>query len=382
MSANANARPKTRIQRAANGPPFRADHVGSLLRPASLKAARADWRAGRLSAAELKAVEDREILRVVRRQEEIGLKAVTDGEFRRAWWHLDFLAGFDGAELYELEQGFQFEGVQTRAEGVRVVDRLGFSGHPMLEHFAFLKANARQTAKMAIPSPSAMYGRFGRRAISADAYPWIGGLFEDLGHVYAQAVAALAAAGCRYLQFDEVFLALICDPKQRAALAARGDDPGALPAAYAAVINAAAAAAPEGMTLTVHLCRGNFRSTFIGAGGYEPIADLLFNGVDVDGYFMEYDTDRAGDFEPLRLLPKGKRAVLGLVTSKFGQLESKDALKRRIDEAARYVDLDQLCLSPQCGFASTEEGNVLAEEEQWAKLAMIIGVATEVWGGV
>ena len=364
----------------ASTPPFPADHVGSLLRPPALQHARRERAEGRLSAEGLKAVEDREIARAIRRQEELGLQAVTDGEFRRAWWHLDFLAGFDGAELYDLDQGFQFQGVQTKPQAVRVVDRLGFSGHPFLEHFAFVKANARTTPKMTIPSPSAMYGRYGREAISRQAYPEIETLFADLGRVYGQAVEAFAAAGCRYLQLDEVFLALICDPEQRRKLAERGDDPDALPRAYAGLINAAVAGAPADMTVAMHLCRGNFRSTFIGAGGYEPIAELLFNAVNVHAYFMEYDTDQAGSFEPLRLLPKGKTVVLGLVTTKSGTLESKDALKRRIDEAARFVDLDQLRLSPQCGFASTEEGNVLTEDEQWAKLARVVEVAAEVWG--
>ena len=363
-----------------DSPPFRADHVGSLLRPAALHQARAEMAAGRLSPEALKAVEDREILRIIRRQEEVGLKAVTDGEFRRAWWHLDFLAQFDGAELYDLEEGFQFQGVKTKPQGVRVVERLGFSGHPFLDHFAFLKANTRVTPKMTIPSPSAMYGRFGRAGIGSAAYPRLDEFFTDMGRVYCQAVDAFADAGCRYLQLDEVFLALICDPKQRHLLTERGDDPETLPATYAAMMNAAVANVPDDMVITMHLCRGNHRSTFIGAGGYEPIAEMLFNTIDVNGYFLEYDTERAGNFEPLRLLPKGKRVVLGLVTSKSGELEAKDQIKRRIDEAARYVDLDQLCLSPQCGFASTEEGNVLTEDQQWAKLAMIAEVAAEVWG--
>ena len=363
-------------------PPFRADHVGSLLRPAAVQHARAERAAGRLSPEALKAVEDEAIVRVIRRQEEVGLAAATDGEFRRAWWHLDFLAGLDGAELYDLDQGVAFHGVRTKAQGVRVTGKLGFSGHPMLDHFAFLKANTRVLPKMTIPSPSAMYGRIGRSAISAEAYPVLETFFDDLGRAYNQAVLAFAAAGCRYLQLDEVFLAVLCDPAQRQMLAARGDDPAALPGVYTRMVNAAIAGIPDDMTITMHLCRGNFRSTFMAEGGYEPIAEALFNRMDVHAYFMEFDTERAGTFEPLRLLPKHKRVVLGLVTTKTGQLESKDAIKRRIDEAARYVDLDRLCLSPQCGFASTEEGNILAEDEQWAKLATIVEVAQEVWGGL
>jgi 5-methyltetrahydropteroyltriglutamate--homocysteine methyltransferase len=361
-------------------PPFRADHVGSLLRPKVLKEARALKERSELTADALKAVEDQEIIRVIKKQEEVGLDAITDGEFRRAWWHLDFLAGFGGAELYDLDKGLQFKGVATRPQGVRVIDRLSFAGHPMLEHFAFLKQHGSKTPKFTIPSPSAMYGRYGREAVSKEAYPSLETFFGDLGEVYRQAVSAFGAAGCRYLQLDEVFLALICDPVQRQALAERGDDPERLPQAYAEMINAAVRDAPADMTVTMHLCRGNFRSTFIGTGGYEPVADLLFNKINVDAYFMEYDTERAGGFEPLRYVPKDKRVVLGLVTSKFGALESRDEILRRVEAASRYVSLDQLCLSPQCGFSSTEEGNLLAEDEQWAKLGMVVDLAREIWG--
>ena len=367
---------------AHRSPPFRGDHVGSLLRPKALREARADFAAGKLSAEALKNCEDKAIAGVIRRQEEVGLAAATDGEYRRAWWHLDFLAGLDGAELYDLDQGVAFHGVRTRPQGVRVVDRLDFSGHPMLDHFAFLRDHARATPKMTIPSPSALYGRGGRDAVSAEVYPDLNEFFADLGLAYGKAVAAFGKAGCRYLQLDEVFLALLCDPAQRELLSARGDDPSALPGVYARTINAAVAGAPAGMHVSMHLCRGNFRSTFMASGGYEPIADVLFNEIGVHSYFMEYDTERAGNFEPLRLLPKHKKVILGLVTTKTGQLEDKDAIKRRIDEAARFVDLDQLCLSPQCGFASTEEGNTLDENDQWAKLAMVVEVAQEVWGGL
>jgi 5-methyltetrahydropteroyltriglutamate--homocysteine methyltransferase len=365
-------------------PPFRADQVGSLLRPAAVKEARAKRAAGTITAAELKAVEDREIARVVGRQAEVGLKALTDGEFRRSWWHLDFLAGFDGTELIDLAQGVQFQGVQTRAQGVRVSGRLGFSGHPMLEHFRFLKAKVAShpgcVPKMTIPAPSAMYARHGRAMVSEAAYPSLDRFFDDLGRAYRDAVRAFADAGCRYLQFDEVYVAMWCDPAHRKTLAERGDDPDAMLKAYGDLVNAAIADIPADMTVTMHLCRGNYRSTFMGSGGYDPVAEALFNKTNVHAYFMEYDSDRAGTFEPLRLLPKDKTVVLGLVTTKSGALESRDALKRRIDAAAKFVDLDRLCLSPQCGFASTEEGNVLREDEQWAKLAMIVDVAKEVWG--
>jgi 5-methyltetrahydropteroyltriglutamate--homocysteine methyltransferase len=361
-------------------PPYRADHVGSLLRPPALKEARARTARGEMTAAALTALEDREIERVIRKQEEVGLSAVTDGEFRRSWWHLDFLWGLDGTERYAMDQGMAFAGVQTRAEGARVVGKLGFSGHPMIEHFRFVKEHTARTPKMTIPAPSAMYGRVGRGPISTTAYPGLDDFFADLGAAYRKAVRAFADAGCRYLQLDEVFIAMLCDPGYRAAQQGRGDDPQKLAEIYAGLINAAIADIPPDMTITMHLCRGNYRSTYMGSGAYDAVADVLFDRINVHGYFMEYDTERAGGFEPLRLLPKGRVAVLGLVTTKSGQLETKDSIKRRIEEAAGYADLDKLCLSPQCGFASTEEGNVLTEDEQWAKLRMIVEIASEVWG--
>src|SRR6267143_5041996 len=361
-------------------PPFRADHVGSLLRPAALRDARAKRASGELSSAELNAIEDREIERIIRKQEESGLKSITDGEFRRSWWHLDFLWGLDGVERYALDRRMAFAGMQTRAEGARVADKLGFSGHPMLEHFRFIAARTSRTSKMTIPAPSALYGRVGRDAISPDAYAILDQFFIDLGAAYRKAVRAFADAGCRYLQLDEVFIAMLCDPGYRATQEGRGDDPQKLAEIYADMINTAISDIPADMTITMHLCRGNYRSTHMGSGAYDAVADVLFNRIKEHGYFMEYDTERAGGFAPLRLLPKDRVAVLGLVTTKPGQLESKDEIKRRIGEAAQYADADQLCLSPQCGFASTEEGNVLAEEEQWAKLAMIVEVAQEIWG--
>ncbi len=361
-------------------PPFRADHVGSLLRPAALKEARGKRARGELSAADLKAIEDREIERIIARQQGVGLHSITDGEFRRSWWHLDFLWGLDGIERYVMDQGIAFAGVQTRAEGARVVGKLGFSGHPMIEHFRFVQERTKRTAKITIPAPSALYGRTGRAAVSDKAYPDLDNFFADLGNAYGKAVRAFADAGCRYLQLDEVFIAMLCDEKYRAAQKARGDDPDRLGAIYGDLINAAMADIPADMTITMHLCRGNYRSTFMGSGGYEPVADILFNRIKVHGYFMEYDSDRAGGFEPLRLVPKDRQVVLGLVTTKTGALESRELLKRRIDEATKYIALDQLCLSPQCGFASTEEGNTLAEDEQWAKLRAIVELADEVWG--
>jgi 5-methyltetrahydropteroyltriglutamate--homocysteine methyltransferase len=361
-------------------PPFRADHVGSLLRPAPLKEARARHAQGAITAGELKEIEDREIEKVVRKQEEVGLKLATDGEFRRSWWHFDFFRGLDGVTFYTTDHGIQFHGVQTKAEGIKVTSKIGFSGHPMLEHFKFLKSRARVTPKMTIPAPSTFHFRQGRAAISQDVYPTLDPFFDDLAAAYRAAIRAFYDAGCRYLQLDDTAWAMVCDPNERAQSKGRGDDPDALPKRYAALTNAALAQKPADMTITMHSCRGNFRSTFIASGGYDFVAEQLLGNTGFDGYFLEYDSERAGGFEPLRFFPKGnKQLVLGLVTTKSGKLESKDAVKRRIDEASKYIALEQLCLSPQCGFASTEEGNVLAEEEQWAKLRMIVELADEVW---
>jgi 5-methyltetrahydropteroyltriglutamate--homocysteine methyltransferase len=362
-------------------PPFRADHVGSLLRPPELKEARARRERGEITPEELKAVEDAAIERVIARQAELGLRSATDGEFRRAMWHFDFLERLDGVVSFRSDHGISFKGgLETRPKGLRVTGKVGFSGHPMVDHFRFLRERTPATAKMTIPSPSVLHFRGGRRAVSAEAYPDMEEFYRDLGLAYRGAVAAFAEAGCRYLQLDEVNLAYLCDPEQRQMLRDRGDDPECLPEVYATMINAAIAGRPADMRITMHLCRGNFRSSWIAQGGYEPVAELLFNEIGVDGYFMEFDTGRAGGFEPLRFVPKGKAVVLGVVTSKAGALEDVAYLERRIDEAARFVDLGQLCLSPQCGFASTEEGNVLTEGEQWAKLARIVEVAAKVWG--
>jgi 5-methyltetrahydropteroyltriglutamate--homocysteine methyltransferase len=362
-------------------PPFRADHVGSLLRPAALKAARAQHERGELGPAELAEVEDREIEKVIRRQEAIGLRAVTDGEFRRAFWNYDFLGRLDGVEAYLGERKISFQGVQPRPMMLRVIGRLGsFGAHPMLEHFKFVRAHSRALAKMTIPSPSSLHFRYGREAVPVEIYASMDDFYRDLGATYRKATRAFADAGCRYLQLDEVNFTYLCDPKLRELVAGRGDDPQMLPHIYAGMINAAIADLPPDMTTTMHLCRGNFRSTFVASGGYEPVAEILFNEIGINAYFMEYDSERAGGFEPLRLVPKDKIVVLGLVTSKSGKLESRDGLKRRIEEATRFIALDQLCLSPQCGFVSTEEGNILGEDEQWAKLELIVKVAEEVWG--
>jgi len=362
-------------------PPFRADIVGSFLRPKPLLAARAKRASEQISAEELAEAEDHAIIALIEREERIGLRSATDGEFRRGFWHFDFYRHLDGCEVYESGSGVQFKGGASRAYGLRVNGKIGFTDHPFLRHFKFLKEHAKTSvSKMTIPSPSVLHFRGGRKGISQSIYPDLNDFYGDLGSAYAKTVGAFANAGCRYLQFDEVNLAYLCDPEQRENLTQRGDDPDKLPLVYADMINTAIAGRPEDMVVSMHLCRGNFKSMWISSGGYEPVAEVLFNHINVNAYFMEWDTDRAGGFEPLRFVPKGKTVVLGLVTSKTGALESKDQLKRRIDEAAKYCPIEQLCLSPQCGFASTEEGNLLTEEEQWAKLERIVEVSREVWG--
>jgi 5-methyltetrahydropteroyltriglutamate--homocysteine methyltransferase len=362
-------------------PPFRADHVGSLLRPQALKEARAKRERNEIGGEALRAIEDREIERVIKKQEEIGLKFATDGELRRTWWQFDFFRGLDGVTFYIADRGIQFHGVTTKAHALKIDGKLGFSGHPHVEHFKFLKAHTRVVPKMTIPAPSTLHFRQGRAAVSKEIYADLDAFFDDLGKAYRTAIRAFYDAGCRYLQLDDTAWAMACDPSERVHSKERGDDPDRLPQRYARVTRAALEGRPADMTITMHSCRGNFRSTFIASGGYEFVAEELLGNTGLDGFFLEYDTERAGGFEPLRYFPKGKQqVVLGLVTSKTGKLEKKDDIKRRIDEATKYVALDQLCLSPQCGFASTEEGNVLSEEEQWAKLRLVIEIADEVWG--
>jgi len=361
-------------------PPFRADHVGSLLRTAPLQEARAKFAKKEIGADALKAVEDREIEKVIKKQEEVGLKLATDGEFRRSWWHFDFFRGLQGVEMIAAPP-IKFKGVETKAEAVKIVGKVDFVGHPHIEHFKFLKAHCKTAAKMTIPAPSTFHFRQGRAMVSKEAYPDMDAFFHDIGQTWSKAIRAFYDAGCRYLQLDDTAWAMMCDPNEREQSKKRGDDPDRLPEIYARVTNAALEGKPADMTVTMHSCRGNFRSTWIAQGGYEFVAEQLLGKTNLDGYFLEYDSERSGGFEPLRYFPKGnKQLVLGIVTSKSGRLEPRDEIKRRIEEATKYVALDQLCLSPQCGFASTEEGNVLAEEEQWAKLRMIVEVAEEVWG--
>lgn len=363
--------------------PFRADEVGSLLRPKELKDARAAREAGTLDAAGLKAVEDSCIRDAVAHQERVGLKAVTDGEFRRSWWHFDFLAGLEGVDLVKGEKTIQFTGIQTRSESLAINGKVGFDNHYMLDHFRFLKSVATATPKMTIPAPSVLHFRGGRKSISKEVYPDLDAFFADTAEAYAKAVRAFYDAGCRYLQFDDTVWAYLCSEKEMQAARDRGDDPEGLQQIYADMINHALAAKPADMTITTHVCRGNFRSSWISEGGYEPVAETLLAKINYDGYFLEYDSDRAGGFEPLRFLPKGdKRVVLGLITSKSGDLEARDDVLARIEEAQKHAPLDQFCLSPQCGFASTEEGNILTEEQQWKKLEFIVDIAREVWGEI
>jgi 5-methyltetrahydropteroyltriglutamate--homocysteine methyltransferase len=366
-------------------PPFSADEVGSLLRPQRIKEARAKLERGEITAHELRKAEDIEIEKVVHRQASTGLRLATDGEFRRSWWHFDFLAKLTGCELFHPEQGIQFAGVQTRHEAVRVIGKLDFpDDHPMLSHFKFLKKQcdiARVVPKMTIPSPAVLHFRGGRKSISKEVYPDLDVFFQDLAKTYRKAVKAFYDAGCRYLQFDDTVWAYLCSQDELQKARERGDNLDGLQQVYARVINYALAERPSDMTITTHVCRGNFRSTWISSGGYEPVAETLLAGTNYDGYFLEYDSERAGGFEPLRYLPRGNKVVVvGVITSKSGALEQKDDIKRRLEEASKFAPLEQLALSPQCGFASTEEGNILTEEEQWAKLRLAVEVAQEVWG--
>jgi 5-methyltetrahydropteroyltriglutamate--homocysteine methyltransferase len=363
--------------------PFRADQVGSLLRPASVAEARGRLERGEISKVALREAEDAAIIELIAKQEAIGLRAPTDGECRRKVWSIDFFEPLEGVEVISIDRGARFKGLTSSVRNdVRIVGRLGFpDDHPMLDGFRFQNAHSKGVAKLTVPSPAVFHFSRGREAVIGPVYRDYDAFFADVIALYRKAVKAFYDAGCRYLQFDDTTWAMLCDAEQREKARSRGDDPDRLPQLYAEVINAIIHDRPADLSITNHACRGNFRSTFIASGGYEPIAETLLGEIGYDGYFLEYDTDRAGGFEPLRFLPKGrKRVVLGLVTSKFGTLEQAGDIKRRIEDAARFVALDQLCLSPQCGFASTLAGNLLAEEEQWAKLALIVEIAREVWG--
>ncbi|MBP6251276.1 MAG: 5-methyltetrahydropteroyltriglutamate--homocysteine S-methyltransferase [Rubrivivax sp.] len=360
--------------------PFRADQVGSLLRPAWLAAARLRWKAGEIDADTLREAEDRAIRESVQRQQDIGLQGITDGEFRRDWWHLDFLGQLDGVHLQDNPgPKFKIAGQSEQPPIASVTGRLACSRPIMAEHFRFLASVCSGTPKMTIPSPSMLHLRGGRAAISREVYPDLDVFWDEVAGAYRSAIGHLADAGCRYLQLDDITFAYLCDPKIQANCRANGDDPTELPRRYAQTINAALRDRPADMAVTIHTCRGNFKSAWVAEGGYDPVVEAMFS-TEVDGWFMEFDSERAGGFEPLRAVPKGKTVVLGLVTTKLGELESKDALKRRIDEAARIVPLEQLALSPQCGFSSTHHGNALSQDDQWRKLERVVEVAREVWG--
>jgi 5-methyltetrahydropteroyltriglutamate--homocysteine methyltransferase len=367
-------------------PPFRGDQVGSLLRPTELHQARGRRKAGEISAEELRAVEDRCIRDVVALQEAAGLEGITDGEFRRAFWHVDFLTGFDGIEATGGQYAVTFKGEHGEVAGTSSM--LGITGKVrrsrpiVLDHFKFLKSVTRRTPKVCIPAATYLHMRGGRKVVDERAYPDLEEFWADVAAAYQAEIADLAAAGCTYLQIDDVSFAMLCDSKIREQVRRDGEDPDALPGLYARIINSLVARRPDGMSVTVHTCRGNHQSMWMAEGGYDPIAEAVFAQLEVDGVFLEYDTERAGGFEPLRYAPKGRRIVLGLVSTKQPQLEAKDALKRRIEEAAKFVDIDDLCLSPQCGFASTEAGNELTEDDERRKLELIVEVATEIWGGL
>ena len=369
---------------ALKQPPFRADHVGSLLRPAALTQARAEHKAGRINDETLRAAENEAILSAVRMQEDLGLQGITDGEFRRSSWHMDFLYQIGGVRKVEQNITVHFHSdkgdVDFKPSGLKVEGKLALNRCIFGDHFEFLKSVAtRGTPKLTIPSPSMMHYRGGRAAIDETVYPQMEDFWRDLSAVYAQEIAELGKRGCEYLQLDDTSLAYLNDPKQRDYVRSIGGNPDEQHKIYIRNLNAALAGKPASMRVCTHMCRGNFRSSWAAEGGYDHVAEALFTGLDVDGFFLEYDDARSGGFEPLRFVPKGKYVVLGLVTTKRGGLESKDDLKRRIDEAARYVPLEQLCLSPQCGFSSTEEGNALTLDEQRAKLALVVETAREVW---
>ena len=366
-------------------PPFRADHVGSLLRPASVLTARDDFAAGRITAHQLRAVEDEAIAGVVAMQQNAGLQSATDGEFRRASWHMDFIYQIGGISKAPGNLAVRFHNpggdIEFTPAALHVASKIHMAKTIFEEDFSYLRSLAgTSTAKLTIPSPNMVHYRGGPAAIDPAVYPDIEEFWSDLAAAYADEVARLAALGCTYLQFDDTSLAYLNDPAQRAEIAGRGEDAEHLHLRYIRQVNAALAAKPAGMAVTTHLCRGNFRSSWAASGGYDFVAEALFGELNVDGFFLEYDDERSGGFEPLRFMPPGKMVVLGLVTTKRGGLEDPDTLKRRIDQASKFVSLDQLCLSPQCGFSSTVEGNVLSYEQEVAKLELIVKVAHDVWG--
>lgn len=366
-------------------PPYRADHVGSLLRPDSVKEARRKFYDDKsIDKAELAAVEDEAIRDAIRMQEEVGLLAVTDGEIRRSFWHYDFMGELDGFTLDQRDEGVQFHGVKLRPIHPTITGKLDFpDDHPMLAHYRFVAENTKVTPKISIPGPSCCHFRTARADIHPAEYADLDVLFADLARTYAKAVQSFYDAGCRYLQMDDIFFAYLCDPKHREAKKAEGQDPDWLIDRYAWMMNEAIKDRPSDMVIGMHMCRGNFQSTYAAEGAYDPAADAIFNKTDVDIYFMEYDSDRSGGLEPLKLLPKGKKRVLpGFITTKTPEMENLDDLKRKFEEASKYADLDQLGIAPQCGFASTEEGNKVTMDDQKRKLELVVKTAEAIWGGV
>jgi len=364
-------------------PPFRADHVGSLLRPKDLLAARDQHKRGEISAEQLRTVEDAAIRKAVALQEKAGLQGVTDGEYRRTFFHVDFLEKLKGVAVKGgLPVNFhsRTEEIKFAPPRLEVDGKLSHVKDIQAADFDFLKSVTQRTPKVCIPSPTMLHFRGGRKAVDEKAYPKMEDFFADLAKAYQAEIKSLAARGCTYLQLDDTNLAYLCDPAMRERTRSIGEDPDTLPRLYAKIINDAIAGKPDAMTVCIHLCRGNFQSAWVAEGGYEPVAEVLFNEMNIDGYFLEYDDERSGDFKPLRFVPKGKKVVLGLVSSKVAELEPKDSIKRRIDEAAKFVDLNDCCLSPQCGFSSTVEGNKVTEDDEIRKLGLVVDVAHDVWG--
>ena len=364
-------------------PPFKYDVVGSFLRPDYLKKAREEFANKTIDAKQLKAIEDKTIQELVAKEKEVGLQAVTDGEFRRRYWHLDFLADLDGVEEIKADHwSVHFKGHQPKAATLKITDKIDFGNHPFVEHFKYLQSIGQDTlCKMTIPSPSMLHLICCVRSeeyTPIKRYEDMDVLYHDIAIAYQKAIRAFYDAGCRYLQLDDTSWGEFCDANKRKAYNKRGLDLDKIAKSYVDMINLALEAKPEDMTITMHICRGNSRSTWFSSGGYEPVAEILFGHCKVDGFFLEYDSERSGDFSPLRFI-KDQKVVLGLITSKFAKLEDKEEVKKRIQEAEKYVPKEQLCLSPQCGFSSTEEGNIMTEDEQWAKVKLVKEIAEEVW---
>lgn len=364
-------------------PPFRADHVGSLLRTPEVRENRLCWKRGEISAEELRAIEDAAIAETVKKLEATGMRSITDGEFRRDYFHLDFLKELAGVTVsggIEANPNAKVAEDGFKPPKLSVTGKLEHVKDIQVDDYKYLRSVVSETPKVSIPSPTMVHFRGGRKSIDIESYPDMDEFFEDLGRVYREEINHLYQAGLRYLQLDDTNLAYLCDPKMRAAATERGEDPNDLPRTYAALINSVIDGRPEDLTVGIHLCRGNYRSTWFAEGGYEPVAEVLFNSINVDAYFLEYDDERSGDFSPLRFVPENKKVVLGIISSKVRDLEDMDDLRRRIDEAAQYMPLENMCVSPQCGFSSTHHGNDLTQDDQWRKMELVVNTAMKVWG--